>query len=436
MTGTTALPSVRRIHAAYYAAVFLRWFATALPMALMVLLFQARGMTLFQIGLLMGLHSAAIVVLELPTGGVADAIGRKRAALLAQSLFLASTVVFLASFSFVALAAGALLMGGARALASGALDAWFVDALLAHDVAFDLQPSLAHAGTLTILGLSLGSLVGGAIPSALGGGLPAEGTAILTPLSLPFLASFAVQLLCIAVIALFVREVRPADADDGEDAPAAGLAAVGPILRQALRAVRTNRVVALIMAATAAAGLAVSALETFWQPRFDVLLRSGGGEAPPFVFGLLMAGAFGVGVAGNLASIPLSRALGRRYGLVAAFAHLAAGAAIVLLATRTAMPGATAAFFAAYLFNAVSDSPVSTVLNAEVPSRQRSSTLSVVSLAGYLGAGAGSIGFGALAQAAGIPAVWAVAGTLLALSCLLLLAVDRRRRPAAQGAVA
>jgi MFS family permease len=434
---------VRRIHGAYYAAVFLRWFATALPMALMVLLFQARGMTLFQIGLLMGLHSATIVVLELPTGGVADAIGRKRAALLAQSLFLASTVVFLASFSFLALTAGVVLMGTARALASGALDAWFVDALLAHDVAFDLQPSLAHAGTLTILGLSLGSLAGGAIPSALGGGLPADGTAILTPLSLPFLASFAVQLLCIAVIAVFVREVRPADAVDGDDgdgdedeAPAAGLAAVGPILRQALRAVRANRVVALIMAATAAGGLAVSALETFWQPRFDVLLRSGGGEAPPFVFGLLMAGAFGVGVVGNLLSIPLGRALGRRYGRVAAFAHLAGGAAIVLLATRTGMPGATAAFFAAYLFNAVSASPVATVLNAEVPSRQRSSTLSVVSLAGYLGAGAGSIAFGALAQAAGIPAVWAVAGTLLALSCLLLFGVDRLRRPAAQRATA
>jgi predicted MFS family arabinose efflux permease len=415
----------------------------------MVLLFQARGMTLFQIGLLMGLHSATIVVLELPTGGLADAIGRKRAALLAQTLYLLSTVVFLLAFSFLAFAAGALLMGGARALASGALDAWFVDALLAHDGGYDLQPSLAHAGTLTILGLALGSLAGGALPSALGGALPPDGTAILTPLSLPFLASFAVQLLCIGVIIAFVREVRPATEEDGTVASGgavgsadpvgagpAGLAAVGPILRQALRAVRHNRVVALLMATTAAAGLAVSALETFWQPRFDGLLRAGGGEAPPIVFGLLMAGAFAVGVVGNLASIPLSRALGRRYGLVAALAHLAGGAAIVLLATRSGLPGAVAAFWGAYLCNAVAASPIATVLNAEVPSRQRSSTLSVVSLAGYLGAGAGSIGFGALAQAAGIGTVWAVAGVLLAASFLPLIAVDRLRRPAAEGAVA
>jgi predicted MFS family arabinose efflux permease len=289
----------------------------------------------------------------------------------------------------------------------------------------------------------------------LGGALPADGTAILTPLSLPFLASFAVQLLCIGVLIAFVREVRP-PAEEGDPTASAaaagpagpggsadplgsgraGLAAVGPILRQALRAVRHNRVVALIMATTSAAGLAVSALETFWQPRFDTLLRAGGGEAPPVVFGLLMAGAFAVGVAGNLASIPLSRALGRRYGLVAALGHLAGGAAIVLLATRSGLPGAVAAFWGAYLFNALAASPIATILNAEVPSRQRSSTLSVVSLAGYLGAGAGSIGFGALAQAAGIGTVWALAGVLLAASCLLLVAVDRHRRPAPEGAAA
>jgi MFS family permease len=428
VSDATPLPSLRRIHAAYYAAVFLRWFATALPMALMVLLFQARGMTLFQIGLLLGLHSATIVVLELPTGGVADAIGRKRAALLAQGLYLASTVVFLLAFSLPAMALGALLMGSARALASGALDAWFVDALLAHDADYDLQPSLAHAGTLTILGLSLGSLAGGVLPDLVGGALPADGTAILTPLSLPFLASFVVQLLTIAVIALFVREVRPAGV--GEDAAATGLTAVGPILRKALATVRDNRVVALLMVATAAAGLAVSALETFWQPRFDTLLSAGGGQAPTSVFGLLMAGAFALGVVGNLASIPLSRLLGKRYGLVAALAYLGGGAAIVLLATRTGVPAAIAGFWAAYLFNALSGSPIGTVLNAEVPSAQRSATLSVVSLAGYLGAGVGSVAFGALAQASGIPAVWVVAGVLLAASCLPLLAVDRLRRAA------
>ena len=55
MSDARSLPSLRSIHLAYYAAVFLRWFAVALPLALMVLLLQARGMSLFQVGLIMGI---------------------------------------------------------------------------------------------------------------------------------------------------------------------------------------------------------------------------------------------------------------------------------------------------------------------------------------------------------------------------------------------
>lgn len=420
-----SLPSLRAIHLTYYAAVFLRWFAVALPLALMVLLLQARGMSLFQVGLIMGLHSAVVVVLELPTGGLADAIGRKRTALLAQAIQLGSTVAFLLSFSFAGFAVAAVLLGTARALSSGALDAWFVDALLAHDERYDLQPSLAHAGTLTILGLALGAAAGGAIPTWFGGGLPADGAALLTPLALPFLVSFAVQAAGIVVVAAFVREVRP-PAADGDDAPR-GLAAVGPILADALRAAREDRVVSLILVTTAATGLAIAALETFWQPRFDTLLRAAGGEAPPLTFGLLMSGAFAVGVVGNLVSIPLSRALGRRYGVVAALGQLIGGAALLVLAGRSGVPAAVAAFWAAYLANALGGSPIATLLNDAVPSSRRSSTLSVVSLAGFVGGLVGSVAFGWLAQRAGIPAVWTVAGAILAASTTLMLAVDRLR---------
>lgn len=431
MPATHPLLTKRAVHRTYYAAVFLRWFAVALPMALLVLLMTARGLSLLDVGLTMGLHAAMVAILELPTGGLADAIGRKRTALLAQFVNLLATVAFLLASSFAAFAVAAALLGTARALASGALDAWFVDALLAADAEHDLQPSLAHAGTLTILGLSLGSLVGGAIPGWLGGGLPADGTALLTPLALPFLASFALQIATMLVIAQCVREVRPHDPEADPAAPV-GLRAVGPILAGALRSVRDNRVVALIMATTAASGVAIAALETFWQPRFATLLGQPGGDgAPTSVFGLLMAGAFGVGVLGNLVSIPASRWLGRRYGLVAALGQALSGLAVLALAAATGAPLAVAGFWAAYLFQAVPGSPIGTILAAEIPSSRRSATMSVVSLASFVGALAGSVGFGVLAEAAGIPVVWAVAGSILVVSSGAMLAVDRLRRAGA-----
>jgi len=438
------LPSVHRIQASYYAAVFLRWFAIALPLALMVLLMQARGMSLLQVGMIMGLHAAVIVVLEIPTGGLADAIGRKPTALLSQAVTLASTVAFLFAFSFAFFALAAVLLGTGRALASGALDAWFVDALLEHDPATDLQAPLAHAESLTIAGLALGTLAGSAIPAVWGAGLPADGAAVLTPLSLPFLASFVVQFVGLAVVALFIREDRSGTvqgaATDMTAAAPTGLAAVGPIVASALRAARDDRIVTLVMIATAATGLSVAALETFWQPRFDTLLTTGAGAgagpASPLTFGALMAGAFTVGVAGNLASIPLARRLGRRYALVAAAGQLLGGTALVVLAWRSGLPTAVGLFWLAYFANALTGSPIATILNEQVPSERRSSTLSVVSLAGYLGAFAGSAGFGALAQHAGIPVVWTVAGAILAGSAGLFLAIDRLRRASASRAPA
>jgi len=448
-------PSVRRIQTSYYAAVFLRWFGIALPMALMVLLMQARGMSLLQIGMIMGLHAAVIVVLEIPTGGLADAIGRKPTALLSQAVTLASTVAFLFAFSFALFALAAALLGAGRALSSGALDAWFVDALLARDPTTDLQAPLAHAGSLEIAGLALGTLAGSAIPAVWGAGLPADGAAVLTPLALPFLASFAVQLLGLAVVALFIREDRSdaaRGAAPGEStveptaepiaAAPTGLRAVGPIVASALRAARDDRIVTLVMIATAATGLTVAALETFWQPRFAALLGggAGGGAAAgadsPLTFGALMAGAFAVGVVGNLASIPLARRLGRRYALVAAAGQLLGGAALVVLAWRSGVPAAVSLFWLAYFANALTGSPIATILNEQVPAERRSSTLSVVSLAGYLGAFAGSAGFGVLAQHAGIPVVWTVAGVILAGSAGLLLAIDRLRQASAARALA
>ena len=105
-------------------------------------------------------------------------------------------------------------------------------------------------------------------------------------------------------------------------------------------------------------------------------------------------------------------AVTKRYGAVAALGQLVGGAAMLVLASRSGVPAAVAAFWAAYLANALTGSPIATLLNDEVPSSRRSSTLSVVSLAGFVGGLVGSVAFGWLAQRAGIPAVWTVAGAI------------------------
>ena len=150
-----------------------------------MLLAQARGMDLLQIGLLMGVYSLTVVLLEVPTGGLADAVGRKRVSVLAYVFLAAASIVILLAFSFPMIMLAFTLMGVGRALSSGALEAWFVDALYNVDPDIDLQPIFARAGTFTLLSLGLGTLLGSILPR-LFTGLPADGTAVMTPLSIPF----------------------------------------------------------------------------------------------------------------------------------------------------------------------------------------------------------------------------------------------------------
>ncbi len=414
--------SVKSIQWAYYLVLFLFWLATALPLALSILLYQARGITLFEIGLAMAVYSATIVLLEVPTGGLADAVGRKRVTLLAYSIMAVTGVIHLFTFTLPLLLVGWVLYGVSRALASGALEAWFVDALQAADPDIDLQPALAKAGTVSLLALGIGTLTGSAIPQ-LFTGLPTDGTAVLTPLAMPVLISLVIKLILIVVLAITIHEQQPSGT---KNSWRAGFKQTPLILQDAFHLSRRNPTILLLLSTTTAAGLAMVALETFWQPRFAVLL--GGAAENSLYFGVLLAASFGLGMAGNMAATPLSRWLRQRYALVAALAQGLFGLSLLILAGQTAVPLAALFFWLTYFNMGLINSPHATLINREIPAARRSAMLSVQSLAGYAGSMIGSVLLGYLAEQHSISATWIVAGLVVVVSSGLYIQIDRRQQ--------
>ena len=91
--------SNRQIKRIYFSLELLNWLSVALPLPFIVLFMQARGLDLFQIGLVNGLYAVTIVVLELPTGGMADAIGRKPVTVLSYIATALASLTFLFAFS-------------------------------------------------------------------------------------------------------------------------------------------------------------------------------------------------------------------------------------------------------------------------------------------------------------------------------------------------
>ena len=421
------MTTLRSIERRYALIVFLFWFSTALPMALFILLAQARGMSLAQLGLLTAIYSATIFLLEVPTGGLADAWGRRRVALLGEAVTLAGWGIFLVSFSFPSFLVAFLLNGVGRALASGTLEAWFVDSLQAIRPDVDLHPRLSRTGAVAFVALGLGAVCGGAIARGFSF-LPADGTTILTPLASPGLVAIVLRLGLMAAIALLVRE--PEDRFHAASWRR-GIAEVPKLLKEAVRLTASSRILVRLLAVAGASGLVLSSLELLWQPQFGRLL--GEGEARSVFLGAILAGSFLMGVVGNLVAPRLSKRLGGRPGRICAIFHGLRGALLLGLAVQGHAAPAAVLFWLVYLGQGAVNSTHALLLNEEIPSHRRSSMLSIESLTHYVGGFIGSAGLGFVAQRTSIGTAWGIAGTVLLVSWVLYLRVDSVREERRRG---
>lgn len=416
--------AVRRAEVLYNLITAFFWISVGLPLPLTVVYMQARGIDLLQIGLLTSLFALTVAVLELPTGGLADAIGRKRVTVLAYIFLLVKDLVLLVAFSFPLFALTRLLNGMGRALSSGALDAWYIDRLHEVDAKIDIQPFLARAGTVSLFAIAVSTLFGGLIAS-LFPGLPAEGTAVFTPISMTIVAAVLVQGVNILLVAVFVKEEHPVNAGKGW-----GLREVPEIVRDALKLSFSNPVLLLILSGTAISGFAWAGVETFWQPRFAEF--QGDETTNNVIFGALMTVGFLAGMVGSLLSIPITRLFRQRYALAAALFKGLSGVFLLLLAFQSTLSGTAAYFWLFYLGNSVTNSPLGKIQNDEIPKARRSSMLSVGSFVTYAGFFVGSVVLGFVADRASIGTAWAVAGALLIFSIVLYVRIDlirlRRKR--------
>ncbi len=148
----------------YYIVFFLRIFSESLPTGIIVLYLLQRGFSLQNIGLVFAILSVTIILLEVPTGGLADAIGRKKVALAGYILRFLAIVILAFSSEFYMLLLYPVFRGIGLSLGSGSLEAWFIDKIKQDNPDVDLQPYLAQQDLYETVASSLGALVGGAIP--------------------------------------------------------------------------------------------------------------------------------------------------------------------------------------------------------------------------------------------------------------------------------
>ncbi|HVE15306.1 MAG TPA: MFS transporter [Chthoniobacterales bacterium] len=298
-------------------------------------LFLDLGLTLEQYSLLNVAWAIAIVTLEIPSGALADVIGRKRMVVLAAAFMVAEMLLFAFAptgrpgLLFGMLLLNRILSGAAEASASGADEALAFESLPAEnrDKAWPkiLERLMRWQSGAFFVVMIAGALLydpafARSVAKFLGSSwTPATGEMVRWPVY----ATLATSFLCLSV-ALGLREPPQARREDG-----------GSLLRQALlnvrdgaRGVITDRRILLVILAALTCDSIVRLFFTFEANYLRLI------EIPEYLFGVIGAA---LGLFGFIAA-PLARKMTQRTSAPASFGTIAALVIIGLGGATLATP--------------------------------------------------------------------------------------------------
>lgn len=393
----------------------LRWLPTGLIVPILILLLTERGFSLAQIGLVTAAQGVMVLLLELPTGGLADAIGRRPVLLAATAFEVASLALLVTAQSLTLLVVVFAIQGVYRALESGPLDAWYVDAALAADPDADVEGGLAAGGVVIGVAMSVGALAGGGIVAL----DPFPGVDALVA---PLLVSILLRLVELAAVAGLVVEIRPGR---GLGALRRSTRQVPAVIAGAGRLLRGSRVLLALVAVELLWGFGMVTWETLLPPRLAEVV--GDSDRAAAMLGPAAAAAW-LASAGGAAVIPaVSRWLGANWA--AAAMRVGQGVTVVGMALAAGPYGVLAAYLVTYAIHGGANPVHQGLLHRAVDSSHRTTMVSANSMTAMSGAAVGGIALGALADATSV-ATAMVAGAVVLAAAAPLYLLARTRTPA------
>ncbi|HUG65487.1 MAG TPA: MFS transporter [Gaiellaceae bacterium] len=392
----------RRILAGYFTLAGLYTLSAALIWGVNTLFLLDAGLSFFEVFVANAAFSAGMVLFEVPTGVVADTLGRRVSFLLSVSVLAATTLLYVAlaevEAGVVPFAIVSVGMGLGFTFYSGAMEAWLVDALNATDYRGLLDRVFARGQQVTGAAMLVGTV---------GGGLLGQ-----LDLSWPYVVRTVLLLavFCVAYVVMHDLGFEPRTLAANE-LPA-------EIARNARAGIefgwRQRNLRLLILASTVQMGFFTWAFYAS-QPYLLDLLDSDA----IWISGLVAAAIALSMMAGNQVVAFASHYCGRRTTLLIGAASVQTAAAVVL-----GLAGSFWVALAALLVVTASigvTSPVrSAYLHQVVPSEQRATVVSFDSMVSSTGSIGGQVGLGALGEARSVGSAFVVGGLATAAALPLL----------------
>jgi predicted MFS family arabinose efflux permease len=407
-------PDLLSIRRRYLTLVALRWLPVGLLIPIFVLVPLSRGLSLTEIGLVFAMQGLVVLALELPTGGLSDAIGRRPVLLLASVISIIALGLFTVADSAPLFVAAMILQGVYRALDSGPLEAWYVDATLAADPDAEIEHGLGRGSSVLSLAIALGALTSGALVAL----HPIPG---LDPLLLPLLVCLGLQIVDLVAIAALMTE--PPRARDRR-AIATSVRAVPGIVADGLRLLRSSRVLLGIVMVEAFWGFSMVTFESLFPIRLSELV--GGTDAAGAIMGPVGSAAWLASAAGAAGIVALSRRIG--VARSAAALRVVQGATIIGMGWFAGLAGVIAAYLGCYVAHGAANPMHTTLLHRQVDGPHRTTVLSMNSMVSQPAFALGAITLAALADGTSVSTAMILGGVICAVAAPLYLPAWRQER--------
>ena len=168
--------AARQILRTYVTLTLLSTFASSTIWGINTLFLLDAGLSVSEAFAANAFFTLGMVAFEVPTGVVADAVGRRASYLLGAATLLVSTLLYLymwqTSAPFLAWAAASVLLGLGFTFFSGATEAWLVDGLHATGYQGSLESAFARGQIATGTAMLTGTIAGGVLAQVTNLGVP------------------------------------------------------------------------------------------------------------------------------------------------------------------------------------------------------------------------------------------------------------------------
>ena len=405
-------PAARRVQRVYLILLLGNTLAASFIWGINTLFLLDAGLSNFEAFAANAFFTAGMVVFEIPTGVVADTVGRKASYLLGTITLAATTglywLLWVWSAPFVWWAVASVLLGLGFTFFSGAVEAWLVDALTSTGYTGSLEAVFGRGLGVTGVAMFVGSVLGGVVAQA-------------TDLGVPFVLRAVILVIMFVFAAVVMR-----DMGFTPDRSLGPLKATRHVLSESVEhGLRKRSVRYVILSAPFASGVGIYAFYAL-QP---YLLELYGDPSAYSIAGLAAAVLSLAQVAGGVLAPRLRGMFAKRTTTVI-------GASLISIATLILL-GLNSVFWLAIILLvvwgfvfAVAGPVRQAYLNDMIPSKQRATVLSFDSLFGSLGGVFVQPALGRAADLGGYGTSLVIGGVVELIGIPFLFASRRQRDPA------